>query len=91
MPWYYKGGITPLVVQWIEQETSKLLIQVRFLARGLNDFYLYFGSIDKRAVSSVGRATLLHREGRRSESCTAHNVSVLMPAAFLSVPGVFLV
>ena len=31
----------------------------------------------KRAISSVGRATLLHREGHRFESCIAHRI--LMP------------
>ena len=31
-------------------------------------------TVHKRAVSSVGRATCLHQEGHRFESCTAHLV-----------------
>ena len=36
----------------------------------------------RRAVSSVGRATLLHSEGHRFESCTAHKVYMVTSNSF---------
>ncbi len=38
-----------------------------------------------RAISSVGRATHLHWEGRRFESCIAHNKRKVMSFRHLSL------
>ncbi len=43
--WYSHVVFPPLVVQWIEQETSKLLIEVRFLSRGQLFEYFYLNKV----------------------------------------------
>lgn len=40
--------------------------------------YNFLSSLSERALSSVGRASVLQTGGRRFESCTAHHISPRM-------------
>ena len=50
------------------------------------DYAILIGISRKmRAISSVGRAALLHSEGRRFESCIAHNIKAPPKGCFYIV------